>query len=288
MKLIDDKGKLFGKINVIDFLVILFFLGLTPMFYYGYKIAAYNQAETPILKKSHYQEFEIIFPNIPKKFIPMISVGDKQYKKNKFVAEMIKIIDKKPSQIKLSKGQFEEVQHVINLENYFDLITRMKLLVTPTMGNFYYQGKLIKVDEKFTFSTDKYSINGTISFPGSLQKYGSNRITISIQVNNLLPEIASAIKIGDKEVLAEKNITIATIKGIIKIENAKVVRFHEGIAKEFENPFYRDVFLDLKIATDESKNEPFFKNKSIKIGHTISFSTNRYAITGTIINIFAK
>ena len=164
----------------------------------------------------------------------------------------------------------------------------MKLLVTPTMGNFYYQGKLIKVDEKFTFSTDKYSINGTISFPGSLQKYGSNRITISIQVNNLLPEIASAIKIGDKEVLAEKNITIATIKGIIKIENAKVVRFHEGIAKEFENPFYRDVFLDLKIATDESKNEPFFKNKSIKIGHTISFSTNRYAITGTIINIFAK
>jgi len=30
MKIIDEKGKLFGKINVIDFLVLLFFLGLTP------------------------------------------------------------------------------------------------------------------------------------------------------------------------------------------------------------------------------------------------------------------
>lgn len=38
MKLIDEKGRLFGKINVIDFLVILSLISLTPMLYYGYKI----------------------------------------------------------------------------------------------------------------------------------------------------------------------------------------------------------------------------------------------------------
>ena len=38
MRIIDEKGRLFGKINVIDFLVILFLISLTPMFYYGYKI----------------------------------------------------------------------------------------------------------------------------------------------------------------------------------------------------------------------------------------------------------
>jgi len=38
MKIIDEKGRLFRRINVIDFLVILFLLCLAPMFYFGYKI----------------------------------------------------------------------------------------------------------------------------------------------------------------------------------------------------------------------------------------------------------
>ena len=38
MNIIDDKGRLFGKINIIDFMVLLFILCLMPMFYFGYKI----------------------------------------------------------------------------------------------------------------------------------------------------------------------------------------------------------------------------------------------------------
>ena len=36
--IIDDKGRVFGKINIIDLLVVIFILSLTPMFWYGYKI----------------------------------------------------------------------------------------------------------------------------------------------------------------------------------------------------------------------------------------------------------
>ena len=38
MKVINEKGKLFGKINVIDFLVILFFTFMLPAGYFGFKI----------------------------------------------------------------------------------------------------------------------------------------------------------------------------------------------------------------------------------------------------------
>lgn len=38
MKIIDEKGRLFGKINIIDFLVILFLLCILPGFYFGYQI----------------------------------------------------------------------------------------------------------------------------------------------------------------------------------------------------------------------------------------------------------
>ncbi len=36
MKIVDEKGRLFGKINVIDFLVVLFLACLIAMFYFGY------------------------------------------------------------------------------------------------------------------------------------------------------------------------------------------------------------------------------------------------------------
>lgn len=36
--LIDEKGRLFGKINIIDFTVGLFLLCLLPMFWFGYKL----------------------------------------------------------------------------------------------------------------------------------------------------------------------------------------------------------------------------------------------------------
>ncbi len=36
--LIDERGRLFGKINVIDFIVLLFVLCLTPSLWFGYKI----------------------------------------------------------------------------------------------------------------------------------------------------------------------------------------------------------------------------------------------------------
>lgn len=36
IKLIDEKGRLFKKINIIDLLVVLFLVTLTPILYYGY------------------------------------------------------------------------------------------------------------------------------------------------------------------------------------------------------------------------------------------------------------
>ncbi len=38
MKFIDNRGMLFGKVNIIDFLVVIFVLSLTPMVWYGYRI----------------------------------------------------------------------------------------------------------------------------------------------------------------------------------------------------------------------------------------------------------
>ena len=47
MKIIDEKGRLFGKVNIIDFLVLLFIFFLVPMFYFGYKLFSKKNIATP-------------------------------------------------------------------------------------------------------------------------------------------------------------------------------------------------------------------------------------------------
>ena len=59
--IMDDKGRLFGKLNIIDFLVLIFLLSLTPMFYFGYKIYTRPKPELePVLmiEQSKYDELK--------------------------------------------------------------------------------------------------------------------------------------------------------------------------------------------------------------------------------------
>ncbi len=50
VKLIDEQGRIFGKLNVIDALVIVFILSLVPMFFYGCKLLLHPKGEKiPVL-----------------------------------------------------------------------------------------------------------------------------------------------------------------------------------------------------------------------------------------------
>ena len=60
--LIDDKGRLFGKINIIDFLVFLFVLCVLPMFYFGWKIMSRKPEIKPptiTLDKAEYEQEQL-------------------------------------------------------------------------------------------------------------------------------------------------------------------------------------------------------------------------------------
>lgn len=53
IKVIDDQGRLFRKINVIDFLIILFFLSIIlPMCYFSYKIIIKKPPIEPPIDKN--------------------------------------------------------------------------------------------------------------------------------------------------------------------------------------------------------------------------------------------
>jgi len=59
MKIIDNTGRIFGRLNIIDAMVLLFLLCLTPMFYFGYKIMT-REEKTELTSQTPQMEYDIL------------------------------------------------------------------------------------------------------------------------------------------------------------------------------------------------------------------------------------
>tara|TARA_B100000315_G_scaffold15944_1_gene14283 strand:- start:146 stop:1006 length:861 start_codon:yes stop_codon:yes gene_type:complete len=274
MKLIDDKGRLFGKINVIDLLVILFLLGLTPIFYYGYKITTFNvEAPPQLLQGTVLKEFEVKFKNIPKKFLPMIKEGDKQYDETKgMIAEIAKIMKKEPSSVIMSYGKESIAEKIVKLDDYYDLTVKMNLLVLPLNGKLNFNNTSLKFNTKYTFSLNKYMVEGFLLSPEIKVK---SRI-ITLKIKGIDPELANVIKEGDKG-------NIGTGRGeiirVISINKAEIFSILKDEFIMLKSPKQKDVVLQIKVHYDKAY---LGDRQGLKINDTAKFSNNIYSFSGKV------
>lgn len=184
MRIIDERGMLFGKINIIDFLVIIFLFGLTPFFYFGYKIFVkkppVNIQEVVVPREVVSEELnkniiEIELPFDLVKLTPgivkLISLGDKEFDdKGQDIAEIIHLDKFEPQvyRIDLGSGQDQDLlkkdpilQHVL---------ATLKIKAELKQNNIYYKDKQIVIDNPINFRTDKYQVEAFYVPPQSVQK----------------------------------------------------------------------------------------------------------------------
>lgn len=126
MKLVDEKGRLFGVINVIDFLAILFLLLLTPMFYFGYRIFHSSVSKTKIEEKKKIVDTSIdiwvMFKNLEPEAIKLISAGDKEIDSDgKVIIEILEVSKIEPNfiTIKLSENDIVTKEDAKEKTGYF-------------------------------------------------------------------------------------------------------------------------------------------------------------------------
>ena len=177
MKIIDEKGKLFGKINVIDFLVILFLIFLTPMFYFGYKI--FNKkppapvTENVEAQKKEFIEIELsfVFKKINPQALSLISAGDKEIGKDKeIMGEILSLGEIRPYSYEISIGSSKKTI----IDSVFkDLPATLKIKAEVNGNNLYYEGKQISDNSAIDFVTDKYKLEA-FYMPNLIE--GNNRV----------------------------------------------------------------------------------------------------------------
>lgn len=174
MRIIDERGRFFSKVNVIDFLVILFLLFFVPVFYFGYKII-FMKPVAIVLEKEKEAILKVKFTNLLPEITGVVKDGDEQIEvieemldnktivSNKVVAKIEKIISNEPAEYINLKNDVTTWGFAKHPKNR-DLVLEIKVLCKQK-GNdllFFSNNIPLKMNLRFNFYTGLYSISGTI------------------------------------------------------------------------------------------------------------------------------
>lgn len=290
MKIIDEKGRFFGKINVIDFLVILLVLCILPAFYLGYKIMT-KKPVVGVAPKKEFIEVQIdcqlikVKPEVAK----IVSVGDKELDENReIVGEIVGLGQSAPYKYELDIGGGQKIVKEDAILKQME--AKVKLKTEVKQNNLYYKDVLIKIGSPLEFKTNKYSL-AAIPFEEEEKKEKEERITdLTITLKGLDKDMLKEISVGDKEV-DERGQTIAEILSLGKIENSTIeFNLGKGNFAAEGNPAERQIStkMRLKCQVKELKDdrELYFKGKKVEYNTPIEFKTDKYRVEGEVAKTY--
>ncbi len=285
MKIIDEKGRLFGKINVIDFMVILFLICLTPMFYFGYKLFKKSVVISEVSKKFIEIDLNCKFIEVEPEILKQITVGNKEIdKKGTTLGEIISLGEIKPYQYEFSLGGGE----VLTKEDAIlkEISAKLRLRVEMRDNNLYYKDRLIAINSPFDFRTKEYTLQAII--PVAKKEWLKEKwMEVKVRFSGVIPEVAKILSEGD----TEKNPldkTIARLRTIVSNKSSEVLILKENKFLTVSHPFQKDIVAILDFLCIEKEGTLYFKNYPVKMGNSITFTTDLYSLTGSIVSLEIK
>lgn len=289
IKIIDEKGRLFGKINVIDFLVIIFLFSLMPMFYLGYKIS--RQSKKPIVEEPKvFTEVDLYckFIKVNPTTLKQITVGDKEIDESgATIGELTWVGEGKPYEYKLVIGTKEPISREdLQLK---EVLVRLKIKANIRESSLYYKDSQVILNSPFNFITSKYTIKAIPIRKDIVGTVRTVKVDLNITFKNLTDDTIKLIAIGDKELDREGNV-IAEILDIGKIENNKLnIDLDGNNSINVEDKEKKQVGVKMKLKADmDEERSLYFNNERVRYNSLIQFKTDKYVVEGIIAQVIAK
>lgn len=261
MKLIDEKGRLFGLINLIDFFVVIFLLAMIPSLFLGYKLL-FPKKVAPLGSDIKEIELRCQFINLNPDVAKMISVGDKEVNDNGLViGEIVWLGEGMPS----AQGQALEERP-----------TKLRLKAQFKDINLYYKDRALDYNAKIVFNTKEY--NATAMVREDITKI----ISINVTLKDLDEGAIGLIRVGDKE-LNDNGELIAEIVKIGKPSDSSfefdLNRGKFTIGKIIEK---KQVTTEMLLRCQVIQNEIYFRGKHLTFDLPIEFVTDKYRVVGFV------
>lgn len=285
MKIIDEKGRLFGKINVIDFSVILFLLFLLPMFYFGYKMFLKKITPVPVVENRKFIEIEIYckFIELKPEILKLIAVGDKEMdEKDRIISGVLWLGDSKPYQYKFNLGT--DVIWIKDDPILKELPVRLKLKAEIKDKELFYNDQRITIGLPFKFTTHKYTLSAVPDIEiQRIDEKIEERLVLYVTLKKLSKDMAKLVSVGDKET-DEKGEIIAEILSIDNIENnIQDIELDSWNVVTLKDETKKQVSVKMKLRGEIRGDRQFyFKDQRVIPNLWIEFKTDKYTVKGKI------
>ena len=287
MQIIDEKGRLFGKINIVDFLVILFLVCIMPAFYFGYKIL--NRPPV-VVEKGVLTSIDVyaILKDLSPEIAKLISVGDKELDDNGNVIG--EILDVGKIESNFVEIDLDEEETIVKEDAQKKQVSVKMRVMGELKGNdILYKGNKLKIGSMIDFKTAKYRTKGMIiskisefSREIKVSKSGLSPINIGLLFKNLSPEVALLVSEGDFETDSDGD-TIAKVLAVGKSEPYSYkVYLGDGNYATRTDSQKRQLLVKMEIMGRVEGKTFYFKDKRIALDSKIAFNTNEYSIEGIV------
>lgn len=153
MKLIDDKGKVFGLINVVDLIILLLVLLVAAG-------AAYKFTHRTQQSKTVQVEYQVLIPHIRPAMAEAIKVGDKMVQGGSYTSVTVKDVKIEPG---YSVNVDARGQRVESYEPYLkDVYVTISGTTTLSSAAIIMGGQDVRVGKDYYVKSRDYEFKGTV------------------------------------------------------------------------------------------------------------------------------
>lgn len=158
MALIDGKGRLFGKINIVDFLIVLLVILIAA----GVYTVFFGRSDKQVLESSKLvYDFEIT--NVNKDFVDAITAGD-PIRDNIRGNELGTVVSKASRKATMLNEDLINGRYVIaEVPDAYDVVITIEGNANITPANIIVGGAEIKVGKKFSIKGKGYANQGFVT-----------------------------------------------------------------------------------------------------------------------------
>ena len=295
MKLIDEKGRVFGRINIFDLIILLAVISLVPFFYFGAKMLVPKQkAVLEVQEEMVASSLEIYckFFGVDKGVAEQMSEGDKEIDENgKTEGEIVEIVYRRPHRLHLNIEQRDKAIKV-NIPENVDILTKLNLEIqVDKKGNVYYKGQNVKISKDIVFNTEEYRVEGTV-VPEPREHI---QVEVLCLFENVNKNVVSIIEAGDTEINNEGEV-IGKMTEVIQVSPKEPDRwlFFRIRGEERENDEETndgnnvemqamDILAKMQLGVLMQGGEFYYKKNKLGVGNSIEFQTDKYVLYGKII-----
>lgn len=265
MPIIDDKGRLFGTVNIIDALVVLFVLAVAVA-----GVALVNpfggSASEPVTPNTTATDV-VLESTVPTTMADSLAAGD-TYRVQGTPVATVESVQVYPT------GSLSEKRVLVGAT--LQTVTRDRV---PAFA-----GTPVKLGTEIPLRTDTYNISGEVVRVGSQEPPGEvTETTVRLQLDNVSPEVADSVRMGMTETTDGTTFAAITRK---RSTNATVVlTSDDGDIYRRQHPVNRDVSLTVKLRTRTTDSGLTFHGRSLQENTQVILDIGTITIRGTVTEI---